>query len=69
MTSITRTAAGQSSNAAATCPSLPRQPRIGAAIASAVVSCALLASVVLGMSSMGGDPGQTVAQSHPATRA
>ena len=52
MNQATQTAA-QSTNATTTTPALPRRPRFGAAIASAVVTCALFGSVVLGMTSMG----------------
>ena len=49
-------------------PSLPRRPRAGAAIASAVVTCSLFASVVLGMTSMAPDGDQLVAQAHSVPR-
>ena len=65
MNQATHAAASQSSNAV---PSLPRQMRVGAAIASAIVTCTLFASVVLGMSPTGENAGQIVAQSCPATR-
>jgi hypothetical protein len=66
MTPATHAVARQSSNTA--CPSLPRQPRVGAAIASAIVSCALFASVVAGMSATGAASALTVAQSPLSTR-
>lgn len=65
MNQATRDIAVQSSNAV---PSLPRQTRIGAAIASAIVTCALFGSVVAGLSATDADAGQVVAQGHPATR-
>ena len=48
---------------------LPRRPRIGSAIASALVTGVLFGSVVLGMTSMGDDGRQIVAQAHGAARA
>ena len=68
MNQATQTTA-QSANATATVPALPRRPRVGAAIASAVVTCALFGSVVLGMTSMSEDGEQLVAQGHAATHA
>lgn len=64
MNQATHTAANQSYSAA---PSLARKTRIGAAIASAIVTCTLF-GVVLGMSPVAENAGQIVAQSHPATR-
>ena len=49
-------------------PALPRRPRIGSAIASALVSGVLFGSVVLGMTSMGDGGRQVVAQAHAAVR-
>ncbi len=49
-------------------PALPRRPRIGSAIASALVSGVLFGSVVLGMTSMGDDGRQVIAQAHAAVR-
>ena len=60
-------AAVAASEAAAT-PTLPRRPRVGAAIASVTVTCALFASVVLGMTSMAQDGDQVVAQAHAVAR-
>ena len=68
MNQATQTAA-QSTNATTTTPALPRRPRFGPAIASAVVTCALFGSVVLGMTSMGEGGEQLVAQGHVAARA
>ena len=69
MNQAANTTAAQSTNAAATPPALPRRPRLGSAIASAVVTCALFAGVVLGMTSMGEGGEQIVAQGHVAARA
>jgi hypothetical protein len=69
MNQAANTAAVRSNNAAATPPALPRRPRLGSAIASAVVSCTLFGSVVLGMTSMGEAGEQIVAQGHAAARA
>jgi len=65
MNQATRTAAAQSAH---TAPSLPRRPRAGAAIASVTVTCALFASVVLGMTSMAPDGDPLVAQAHSVPR-
>jgi len=65
MNQATQAAASQSSNAV---PGLPRQTRIGAAIASAIVTCTLFGGVVLGLSATGEGAPQIVAQGHPATR-
>ncbi len=67
MNQATRIAAAQSANAAAR-PTLPRRPRVGSAIASAVVTCALFGAVVLGMTSTGEQGAQIVAQAHAAAR-
>ena len=70
MNQATRTVADPSTNqAAAGQPRLPRRPRIGSAIASVLVTGVLFASVVIGMTSMGGDVARIVAQAHAATRA
>ncbi len=68
MNQATRTAAAQSTKAAAGRPSLPRRTRLGSAIASAVVTCALFGAVVLGMTSTDQDGTQVVAQAHAAAR-
>jgi len=65
MNQATHAIASQSSNDV---PNLARQARIGAAIASAIVTCTLFGSVVLGMSPTGGSAGQIVAQSHQSAR-
>ena len=55
--------------ATTTQPTLPRRPRLGSAIASVAVTCALFGGVVLGMTSMSEDGEQLVAQGHAATHA
>ena len=69
MNQATDTTATQSTQSSATAPSLPRRPRLGAAIASVAVTCALFGGVVLGMTSMGEDGQQLVAQGRAATHA
>ena len=69
MNQATDTNATQSTSAAATSPTLPRRPRLGSAIASVAVTCALFGGVVLGMTSMGEAGQQLVAQGHAATPA
>ena len=66
MNQATDTNATQSTT---TQPTLPRRPRLGSAIASVAVSCALFGGVVLGMTSMGEDGQQFVAQAHATTHA
>ena len=61
--------ATQSANAAPARPALSRRPRVGPAIASAVVTCALFGSVVLGMTATGEGAEQIVSQGHAAARA
>ena len=69
MNQATDTTAAQSTKTIATPPALPRRPRLGSAIASVVVTCALFSGVVLGMTAMGQDGQQIVAQGHAATPA
>ena len=64
------TAAARSTNPAATHPTpSPRRSRIGSAIASALVTGVLFGSVVVGMTSTGGDARQIVAQARAGTHA
>lgn len=65
MNQATHAVASQPSNDV---PHLARQARIGAAIASAIVTCALFGSVVLGMAPTAENAGQIVARSLQATR-
>jgi hypothetical protein len=65
MNHATQAVAARSPNAV---PTLPRQTRIGAAIASAIVTCTLFGSVVAGLSATDEGAAQILAQSHPATR-
>jgi hypothetical protein len=60
--------AATAASEAAAVPSLPRRPRAGAAVASVTVTCALFASVVLGMTSMAQDGDPLVAQAHSVPR-
>ncbi len=64
MNQAIRTAA-ESTN---TVTSLPRRPRFGAAIVSFVMTGALFATVVLGMTSMAKDRDPLVAQAHATSR-
>ena len=61
--------ATQSTNAASTSPALPRRQRLAPAVASAVVTCALFGSVVLGMTATGEAADQIVSQGQAAARA
>ena len=63
MTQSAKTAVVPSTNAG-----LPPLPRLGAAIASAVVTCTLLGGVVLGMAATAPDGGRIVAQNPYAPR-
>ena len=68
MNQAARTAAAESTTPAATRqPGLPRRARLGSAIASALVTGVLFGSVVLGMTSMGDDGREIVAQAHAPT--
>ena len=60
--------AAAAASRAADVPSLPCRPRIGAVIASVVVTGVIFASVTLGMTSMVKDPELLVAQSHATSR-
>ena len=64
MNQATRTAA----QSASTVASLPRRPRFGAAIVSFLMTGALFATVVLGMTSMAKDRDPLVAQAHATSR-
>jgi hypothetical protein len=69
MNPSTRTAATESTRPVPTASGrLPRRPRIGSAIASALVTGVLFGSVVLGMTSMGDDGRQVVAAAHAPIR-
>ena len=62
MNQATRTTTDVAGQDATRRPALPRRSRIGAAIASALVSGVLFGSVVLGMTSMGEAGPRFVAQ-------
>ena len=66
MNQATRAAAAESTTTRQ--PGLPRRPRLGSAIASALVTGVLFGSVVLGMTSLSDDGRQVVAQAHAPTR-
>lgn len=70
MNQATRTAAARSTNPAPSRQTaLPRRSRIGSAIASAVMTGLLFASVVMGMTSTGEEARQIVAQAPAGTHA
>ncbi len=62
MNQATRTTSDVAGQDATRQPALPRRSRIGAAVASALVSGVLFGSVVLGMTSMGEAAPSFVAQ-------
>ena len=68
MNQATRTTSDVAGQDATRQPALPRRSRIGAAVASALVSGVLFGSVVLGMTSMAPDGDQLVAQAHSVPR-
>ena len=68
MSQATRTAAASTTPAATRQPGLPRRARLGSAIASALVTGVLFGSVVLGLTSMGDEGREIVAQAHAPTR-
>ena len=70
MNQVANTAVAQSTRSAERQPlRMPRRQRLGSAIASAIVSGVLFGSVVLGMTSMGDDGPQFVAQARTSAPA